>query len=177
MCAIEDCPRLETRRLLLRPPEARDAGRIAELAADWDVVRMTGRMPHPYTLDDAAQFVASAGAHDPRRDHTFLLEAEREGVVGMLAFFHDGQPFPEVGYWVGKPYWGRGFATEALDAAMDWAKRKWKKRAVIAGHFSDNPASGRVLDKAGFLYTGEVKQRPSLARGEPAATRMMVWLA
>ena len=60
---------------------------------------------------------------------------------------------------------------------MDWARRKWKKRAVVAGHFADNPASGRVLSKAGFLYTGEVKQRPSLARGEPAATRMMVWLA
>jgi RimJ/RimL family protein N-acetyltransferase len=177
MCVIEDSPRLETRRLLLRAPEARDASRIAELAADWDVVRMTGRMPHPYTAADAERFVATANAQDPRRDNTFLLEAEREGVVGMLGFFHDGQPFPEVGYWIGKPFWGRGFATEALDAAMDWARRKWKKRAVMAGHFSDNPASGRVLAKAGFLYTGEVKQKPSLARGEPATTRMMVWLA
>jgi RimJ/RimL family protein N-acetyltransferase len=177
MCAIEDSPRLETRRLLLRAPEPRDAGRIAELAADWDVVRMTGRMPHPYSLDDAERFVADAIAYDPRRDNAFLIEVEREGVVGMLSFFHSGELLPEVGYWIGKPFWGRGIATEALEAAMDWAKRKWKKRAVVAGHFSDNPASGRVLDKAGFLYTGEVKQRPSLARGEAATTRMMVWLA
>ena len=88
MCAIEDSPRLETRRLLLRAPEPCDVGRIAELAADWDVVRMTGRMPHPYGLDDAERFVADAIAHDPRRDNAFLIEVEREGVVGMLSFFH-----------------------------------------------------------------------------------------
>lgn len=177
MCVIEDSPRLETRRLLLRAPETRDIGRIAELAADWDIVRMTGRMPHPYTRADAEQFVAAAAAQDPRRDNTFLLEAEREGVIGILGFFHDGQPIPEVGYWIGKPFWGRGFATEALEAALDWAKRLWKKRAVIAGHFDDNPASGRVLSNAGFLYTGVVKKKLSIARDEPATTRMMVWLA
>lgn len=177
MCVIEDSPKLDTRRLLLRAPELRDVGRIAELAADWDVVRMTGRMPHPYTLVDAERFVAAVAAQDPRRDNTFLIEAEHVGPIGMLGFFHDGQPIPEVGYWVGKPFWGRGFATEALEAAMVWAKRKWRKRAVAAGHFSDNPASGQVLSNAGFLYTGEVRQRASVARGGSVETRMMVWLA
>jgi RimJ/RimL family protein N-acetyltransferase len=177
MCVIEASPRLETRRLLMRAPEPRDIDRIAALAGDWDVVRMTGRMPHPYTLADAERFVATVAGQDPRRDNTFLIEAEREGPIGMIGFFHDGQPIPEVGYWIGKPFWGRGFATEALEGALGWAKRKWRKRAVIAGHFSDNPASGRVLSNAGFLYTGEVRKRPSLARGEPTETRMMVWLA
>ncbi len=177
MCVIEDSPTIETRRLLLRAPEPRDAGRIAELANDWDIVRMTCRMPHPYRLADAEQFVAAAAGQDPRRDNTFLIEHERDGPLGMVGFFRSEEPYPEVGYWIGKPFWGRGFATEALDAAMDWAKRRWKKRAVIAGHFQDNPASGRVLDKAGFLYTGEVRAKPSLARGHDAPTRMMVWLA
>jgi RimJ/RimL family protein N-acetyltransferase len=162
MCVIEDSPRIETRRLL---------------ADEWDVVRMTGRMPHPYTLADAQQFVARASADDPSRDNTFVIEHEPDGPLGVIGFFKTDEPHTEVGYWVGKPYWNRGFATEALEAAMGWARRRWKKRVVVAGHFSDNPASGQVLAKAGFLYTGEVKHKPSLARGGSAAMRMMVWLA
>jgi RimJ/RimL family protein N-acetyltransferase len=177
MCVIEDSPRIETRRLLLRAPEAHDAPRIAELAADWDVVRMTGRMPYPYALSDAETFVAKVAAQDPARDNTFLLDHGPDGPIGMVGFFHDGDRYPEVGYWVGKPFWGRGFATEALEAALGWAKRRWRKRAVIAGHFSDNPASGQVLAKAGFLYTGEVRTKTSLARGGPVSVRMMMWLA
>jgi RimJ/RimL family protein N-acetyltransferase len=177
MCVIEDSPRIETRRLVLRALDAQDAPRLAELAGDWDIVRMTGRMPHPYTLEDAEKFVAIVAAQDPRRDATFVLEHDGDGPIGVMGFFHDSEPYPEIGYWVGKPFWGQGFATEALEAALDWARLGWNKRAVAAGHFADNPASGRVLTKAGFLYTGEVKSKPSLARGEPATTRMMVWLA
>jgi RimJ/RimL family protein N-acetyltransferase len=67
--------------------------------------------------------------------------------------------------------------TEALEAALAWAGGAWGKRFVMAGHFADNTDSGRVLVKVGFLYTGEVLPRFSTARGEEAATRMMVWLA
>ena len=65
----------------------------------------------------------------------------------------------------------------AVRAAMDWAAHGWARRFIVSGHFADNEASGRVLVKAGFLYTGEIRWRFSLARGEAAATRMMVWLA
>ena len=74
-------------------------------------------------------------------------------------------------------YWGRGYATEALQGALSWARSRWRKRALVAGHFVDNPASGRVLEKAGFLYTGEVRPGLSRARGGPVETRRMVWLA
>jgi membrane protein DedA with SNARE-associated domain len=83
----------------------------------------------------------------------------------------------QTGYWIGRPFWGRGFATEALEGALVWAGKRWKRRALLAGHFADNPASGRVLEKAGFLYTGETRKRFSRARGTPVDTRMMVWLA
>ena len=66
---------------------------------------------------------------------------------------------------------------EALEGALVWASKRWKRRALMAGHFADNPASGRVLEKAGFLYTGETRRAFSRARGEIADTRMMVWLA
>ncbi len=177
MCVIEIRPDIETRRLVLRAPQARDAARIAELANDWDVARMSTRMPHPYARADADSFIAAVHAQDPRRDNTFLIAHEGAGPVGMIGLFHDGRPYPEIGYWIGRPFWGRGFATEAAEGALAWAKRRWAKRAVFAGHFADNPASGRVLEKAGFLYTGDVERRHSRARGEAVATRAMVWLA
>jgi RimJ/RimL family protein N-acetyltransferase len=177
MCVIEIAPTIETRRLVLRAPQDRDAPRLAELCNDFDIARMTARMPHPYRIDDANAFVGAVAAQDPTRDNAFLIEHPDEGPVGVIGLFQDSDPFPEIGYWIGKPYWGRGFATEALDAALGWAKQGWKKRAIAAGHFPDNPASGRVLSKAGFLYTGEVRVKPSVARKAETPVRMMVWLA
>lgn len=177
MCVIEPSPVVETRRLVLRSPQAQDVTRLAALANDRDIARMTLRMPHPYSVDDAEGFVLSVAGQDPARSRTFLIEHEDHGPVGVLGIFEDGDVAPEVGYWIGRPYWGRGYATEALEAGLIWASRKWKRRALVAGHFSDNPASGRVLEKAGFLYTGEVRNGFSRARGQDAHTRRMVWLA
>lgn len=177
MCVIEPIPVIETRRLALRSPDARDIHRLAALADDLDIARMTLRMPHPYRLEDAEEFVLKVAVQDPARARTFLIAHEDHGLVGVIGLFEDGDPAPEVGYWIARPFWGRGFATEALQGAMNWASRTWHRRALMAGHFSDNPASGRVLEKAGFLYTGEVRRGFSRARGAEAATRRMVWLA
>ena len=177
MCVIEPSPVVETRRLALRSPQAQDAIRLAVLANDAAIARMTLRMPHPYSVEDAEGFVLAVAGQDPARARTFLIEHEDHGPVGVLGIFEDGDVAPEVGYWIGRPYWGRGYATEALDAAVVWASRAWKRRALVAGHFDDNPASGRVLEKAGFLYTGEVRKGFSRARGQDARTRRMVWLA
>jgi RimJ/RimL family protein N-acetyltransferase len=174
---VEQPELLTTARLTLREPRAEDAPRIAALAGDFDVARMTTNIPHPYSLAEAETFLGRAAARD--RDHhaVFALELEDEGVIGILGFHPKAPPAPEVGYWIGRPYWGQGYATEAASAALAWAGEGWGKRLVISGHFADNPASGRVLEKAGFLYTGVVEPRRSLARGADAATRLMVWLA
>ncbi|MGE5566718.1 MAG: GNAT family N-acetyltransferase [Parcubacteria group bacterium] len=177
MCVIETSPVIETRRLTLRAPERRDVRKMAELANDFDVVRMTCRMPWPYRRKDAEAFVERCEHRDWRSDATFAIDLEDEGFVGCLGFFRNADGELETGYWIGRPWWGRGLATEALKGALVWASRDWGKRCVTAGHFADNPASGTVLTKAGFLYTGVVKQLPSIARGEAAPTRMMVWLA
>jgi len=177
MCVIDISPTIETRRLTLRAPGMADAPRLARLMNDFDIARMTSRVPHPYGLSDAEAFVALCQGGDPRTGRNFLLDLEDEGVVGGLGFFTPPDGRLEVGYWIGRDWQGRGLATEALTGALAWAARDWRKRYVVAGHFADNPASGQVLVKAGFLYTGEVLPRPSIARGEPADTRMMVWLA
>ncbi|HEX3918170.1 MAG TPA: GNAT family N-acetyltransferase [Caulobacteraceae bacterium] len=174
---IRTRPSLETARLALRPWRAADAPRLAELANDLDVTRMTGGMPNPYGLADAQAFLARRDTDDFEPEPHFAIEVVGEGLAGGIGFYALGGLGPEVGYWLGKPFWGRGYATEALKRVMRWTREDWRVRCVVAGHFADNPASGVVLVKAGFLYTGEVTLSPSRARGEDAPSRRMVWLA
>jgi RimJ/RimL family protein N-acetyltransferase len=174
---------LQTERLSLRPVAPADAARLAELANDYDVVKMTGGMPFPYALADAERFIRRASEANPDREVHFAVDLAGEGPVGCVGFYAHEAPrgrevvAPELGYWLGRPFWGRGIATEMLAAVMPWARDDWRKRCVIACHQQDNDASGAALIRAGFLYTGRVEALPCKARGEPATVRWMVWLA
>ncbi|HEY1927912.1 MAG TPA: GNAT family N-acetyltransferase [Caulobacteraceae bacterium] len=178
MTALEATrPALSTPRLKLRFPRPTDAPEVAWYANDLDVARMTTGIPHPYGLDQARAFLERVEAMNPDEEALFAIEAQGEGVIGLVGFHANDQGDCEIGYWLGRPYWGRGLMTEAVRGAVDWAAHTWGRRFLMSGHFADNEASGRVLVKAGFLYTGETRWRFSLARGEAAPTRMMVWLA
>jgi RimJ/RimL family protein N-acetyltransferase len=132
--------------------------------ADPDVVRNLAKAPWPYTEDDAKSFAGLP--QDPRCPHFFITlptaqgPAELIGCVG-LALIDDEV---ELGYWIARDYWGRGYASEAARAVLSLAKTLGH-RALVAGHFIDNPASGAVLRKIGFVATGRVRNRFSLARG------------
>lgn len=169
-------PILNTSRLTLRAPRCEDAPRMARLANDYDIAKMTSRIPHPFAVGQAEDFIARMERRDRDREAVFAIENKDDGLLGVLGL-HPSPAGAEIGYWLGRPFWGRGYATEAASAALAWARADWGRRFVVAGHFADNSASGQVLIKAGFLYTGEVVDRFSLARGEEAPTRMMVWLA
>ena len=174
---MAEYPTITTPRLSLRAPKLEDAPVIAQLADDLDVARMTTRLPHPYGRADAEAFISAMMAFDHAREIAFVIEHGEAGTVGVIGL-HPSNPLgPEIGYWLGRPYWGQGIATEAARGALDWVRDQWRRRVVVSGHFTDNPASGRVLEKAGFLYTGEVQPRRSTARKDVAPTRMMVWLA
>jgi RimJ/RimL family protein N-acetyltransferase len=177
MCAIDVTPTLATERLTLRGVVNADAEAVAVLADDVAVAGMTTNMPHPYTAADAEAWVARNRGLDWSREAGFVIEHRHFGVVGAIGFRPGLLERPELGYWLGRRFWNRGYATEAVRAALDWARRDWRRKLVVAGHFADNPASGQVLVKAGFLYTGDVEPRWSQARGGPVRTRMMVWLA
>jgi RimJ/RimL family protein N-acetyltransferase len=168
---------LQTERLSLRPLTPADAPRLAELANDFDVVKTTGGMPYPYTLANAEGFVHRANEADPHREVHFAVDLVGEGPVGCVGFYPHDTPGPELGYWLGQPFWGRGIAGEMLAAVMPWARHDWRKRCVIACHQRDNAASGAALIRAGFLYTGRVEALPCKARGQDMACRWMVWLA
>ena len=173
------CPnaptRLETDRLVLRAPAHSDAPRIAALAYDFDVARMTTAIPHPFDLSDAADFLVRM--KDEPGQPLFAVEAPGEGLIGLVGLHPNERNDLEIGYWLGRAYWGAGYMTEAVRAAVAWAAGTCGRRTLFSGHFADNEASGRVLCKADFLYTGEIRTRFSMARDARAPTRMMVWLA
>ena len=116
-------PVLETKRLALRAARLEDAKAVAALANDRRIAENTARIPYPYKLADAEQFIA-------------------------------GDDTPEIGYWLGVPYWNKGYATEALHALIDYAFTDLTHDAVQAGARVTNPASRRVLEKCGFQWTG-----------------------
>ena len=169
-------PRIETERLVLRPPLWADAVCIAELANDVEVARMTTGVRYPYSLSDAELYLGALARSGPARARAFLIDHSEVGPIGMAALYRGKGFCAELGFWLGGAFRRRGLATEAGCGLLGWAARDWSCRVALAGHFIDNPMSGRVLEKAGFLYTGEVRERFSLGRGQAVATRMMVWL-
>jgi RimJ/RimL family protein N-acetyltransferase len=149
-----------SQRLFLRPAFPEDCGAILAGIGEEAIVRNLARAPWPYTMDDARAFAALP--QDPRLPH-FLVTLPGVGVIGAAGMGeHAGEP--ELGYWIARDHWGRGYATEAAGAVLKIARTLGHQR-VIAGHFADNPASGKVLRKLGFVPTGRPGQRFSAARG------------
>ena len=140
---------MQTPRLRLRAVTDADAARIAELAGVWEVASMTGRIPYPYSEEAARSWVS--GLAD--REEVFGIEFERE-LIGICGFTIDANGDAELGYWIGKPYWGHGFATEAANAVMTHGYAKSGVRRFVCKHLTGNPGSERVIRKLGFRFVG-----------------------
>jgi RimJ/RimL family protein N-acetyltransferase len=164
---------LETERLLLRPPQAADIGHFVPLLNDFDVSRNLSRVPHPYTEDDGCAFVVKAADQRARGEHfTFaVLRKTDTAFIGMCGV-HPALGF-EMGYWLGKPYWGQGYATEAAWRVAVFAFEVLAAERLVAGWFEDNPASARVLAKLGFR-AAHGEERVSLSRGHAVYCHLMV---
>lgn len=153
-----------TERLLLRPGWLEDAPALAKAIGEESVVRNLATAPWPYHEEQAAEFLAKP--IDPAQPR-FLIFTRTVGsprLVGGCGISPDPDGALEMGYWIARPYWGLGFATEAGRQLIRIA-RAMQLPKLSAGHFLDNPASGAVLRKLGFQPTGRVAQRYSLARG------------
>jgi RimJ/RimL family protein N-acetyltransferase len=147
---VRTIPVLETGRLTLRAPSLRDGKSIARLANDRRIAENTLRIPHPYTVDDAEEFIAACNTQDGEATFVIALGAQPIGMCGVEPRANDA----EIGYWLGAPYWGQGYATEAVRAAIDHAFGALGHLALQAGARVTNPASRRVLEKCGFQWTG-----------------------
>ena len=152
-----------TERLLLRPAWPEDARELFAGIADKRVVRNLARAPWPYSFKHARDFVMRT--HDPRYPVFLITMPGNKGshLIGCVGIDRSDSADVELGYWIAQPFWGRGFASEAARGALEVARLLGYER-VEAGHFTDNPASGRVLRKVGFRPTGKVEDRHSCGR-------------
>jgi RimJ/RimL family protein N-acetyltransferase len=141
-------PVLETARLVLRAPRFEDARRVAGLAGDRRVAENTARIPHPYSIKDAREWIDSAISQSA----VFMITVNGE-VIGACGL-EEGQGTPELGYWIGAPFWGCGYATEAARGLIGHAFGNLGYKALVASARVSNPASRRVLEKCGFEWIG-----------------------
>jgi [ribosomal protein S5]-alanine N-acetyltransferase len=150
-------PTIDTERLHLRSLEPADAGPLFELISDRAIADTTATIPHPYERHMAGDFIAArtglvaeeaamAWAIVRRVDSAFL------GVISLS--FEPELESAEVGYWLGVPFWGQGFATEACTAVVDHGFRELPLARIHGVHLARNPASGVVLQRAGMRHEG-----------------------
>lgn len=159
----------------LRDAEEADAPVIAELANDYEVAKMVATMPHPYALEDAYVFLDKIKEKfKAGKGHSLAISVDG-GFAGMAGWFCNEEDVLEIGYWVGRKYWGRGIAGKAVSLILDVIRKELPDvTEVLAQYMIENPASGRVLEKNGFVKQGEGGGCFSLARGEALPAIKMI---
>ena len=154
-------PTLETARLILRPFRMADADDVQRLAGDWAIADTTLNIPHPYEDGMAERWISNhrdwfesqkqvVFAITLRSDHALI------GTIGLRITSEDCRA--ELGYWIGKPYWGMGYCTEAAREIVAFAFSRLGLNRVCARYLLRNPASGRVMQKIGMTHEGCLRQ-------------------
>lgn len=137
--------------VVIRPLTPADAPAVQTLASAYEVALNTLMIPHPYPDGAAEQWIANAG------DHTFAIDAGGE-FVGATGLMMKEDELAEIGYWIGVPYWGRGYASEAARQLIRYGFEECGLQRIFAAHFARNPASGKVLANAGMTREGTLRR-------------------
>ncbi len=161
-------PILETKRLLLKMPSLESAPDLTKLLQDREVSINLSTVPYPYSLEDAQNFIKTS------QENFFQKNAEQEfgiflkdqhQLIGMCGLqINTKNNHATLGYWLGKAYWGKGYATEMARRMVSYGFEDLKMHRIACAHFHTNPASGKVMQKAGFRYEG--RRRGHFKRGE-----------
>lgn len=166
--------RIETERLVLRPLEMRDAADIHRHCQNPDIAHNTARIPARYSLHDAEMFVlVSRAARGRRAGHIYAIAGrDSDRLAGSCGVFkrHRDSADWEIGYWIGADARRRGYATEAAAALCAEIRDMLAPPRIMAGHFADNPVSGRILETLGFAYTGGETRLFSVGRMDYATS-------
>lgn len=166
---------LKSARLTLREVGLQDAPFIARESGTRDVARMCSHVPSPNPVLAVEGFILSMRAAERARgDRVRLVETRQGEPLGLAGLHPRADGSWEFGYWYARAAWGRGYATEAGQSLLAQANAEGIG-SILAGHFEDNPASGRVLEKLGFAYTGETCMAFSLGRLASAPCRRMAF--
>jgi ribosomal-protein-alanine N-acetyltransferase len=156
-----EIPSLQTDRLVLRPFSFDDAADVKRMAGEPAVADTTLNIPHPYAEGMAEEWIGTHQSEfDSGKGVTFAITLRRSGeLVGAIGLVKNARfNRAEMGYWVGQPYWGKGYCTEAAKAVIAYAFDEMGLNKIHAYYFVRNPASGRVMEKAGMQYEGYLRQ-------------------
>lgn len=167
---------LETKRLILRPWRESDAGVLFKYASDPDVGPRAGWPPHR-SVEESLEVIRTVFSND----RTWAIELKETGeAVGCIGYYICGESNinigvtdAEIGYWIAKPYWNMGICTEALKEMIDWCLTVKGFEVLWSDFFVDNPASGRVMGKCGFIDTGKTNYCSRLYHGDDRPVRIM----
>ena len=153
-------PRLTTDRLVLRPFSLADARDVQRLAGDWEVAATT-QVPHPYEDGMAEEWIGGHEAAFQKGSEVVLAITLRSGgLVGAIGLSINGKHRRgELGYWIGKLFWNHGYCTEAVRAVVRYGFEELGLNRIEARHMTKNPASGRVMAKAGMKLEGVLRQQ------------------
>ena len=167
---------MQTDRIILRPWLDSDAEALYKYASEPEVGERAGWPPHQ-SVEESLEIIRTVFQNDT----TWAIELKETGeAIGAMGYMpvcelnlpaRKGEPL--VGYWVGKPYWNQGICTEALRLMLDYIRKETNYSSLICSHFIDNPASGRVMEKCGFVPTGETSVDESLHEGKEHPMRVL----
>ena len=168
---------MQTKSIILRPWRESDAETLYKWASDPDVGPRAGWTPHK-SVEESREIIRTV-FNDAT--NTWAIELKETGeAIGAMGYgpscdcelpAREGEPL--IGYWIAKPYWNQGICTEALRLMLDHIRQTTDIKSLISGHFDDNPASGRVMEKCGFVPTGETCIDEKQYKGENRPIRVI----
>ncbi|MGK7929671.1 MAG: GNAT family N-acetyltransferase [Spirulina sp.] len=160
---MREQPTLESDRLLFRPFTLADAPRIQDLAGKREIADTTISIPHPYSLPQAREWIASHPQEfTAGKAVHFAIEGKKiQQIIGAIALrdIDAEHQQGELGYWIGVEFWGRGYASEAARTAIAYGFEVLHLHRIYAHHMARNPASGRILQKLGMRQEGLLRDR------------------
>ena len=164
---------LECARLVLRPWRVGDESALAHHANNRRIWRnLRDRFPHPYTRGHAVEWIRLVEAQgDPPTSFAIVLAGEPIGGIGIERFVDVSRNVAEIGYWLSQEHWGHGYATEAVERTTRYAFEAFDIERLEAGVFEWNPASCRVLEKAGYQF--EARLRRSVLKDGQTIDRLL----
>lgn len=150
---------LELKTCTIRPWRRGDEGSLAYHANNYQIwLNVRDRFPHPYTLNDAREWIQHATSESPKTSFAIVVGDDAIGGIGLILGFDIYRRSAEIGYWLGEDFWGRGIVTEAVRAVTEWGFVNYDLTRIYAGVLEWNPASMRVLEKAGYQFEARLRR-------------------
>ena len=151
--------KLELKTCVIRPWLPGDEESLVASANNLNIWRnLRDRFPYPYTLKDAREWIRITSEEAPQANFAIVVDDKAVGGIGLVLKEDISRCSAEIGYWLGEAYWGRGIVTEAVRALTNWAFDNYNLNRIYAGVLEWNPASMRVLEKAGYQFEGRLRK-------------------